>query len=98
MDQALGAGRVPAIASSPVDLGSVFDPVFLGAETARLERLLAETAARGLIREAPGFRCFSLTPEGAAVARALRGGRRWITISVVIAVIVLGIIVWRMIG
>jgi hypothetical protein len=52
-----------------VDLSPVFDPVYLGSEIGRLDRLLAETAARGWIRPFGSGRVYTLTPDGARIAR-----------------------------
>lgn len=98
LDETLRTRRARAEAGSPVDLGPVFAAIYLGAETARLERLLAETAARGLIREAPGTRCFCLTAEGAAAAGNLRRRPRWIAFAVILGLIVSGVVALLVIG
>ncbi len=89
-----GSGPEPDRA---VDLTPVFDQVYLGSEINRLDRLLAETAARGWIRQFGSGRVYTFTPEGALVARRrarLPGWVRGPAGAVLVALLVAGLLLY----
>lgn len=80
-----------------VDLAPVFDQVYLGSEISRLDRLLAETAARGWIRPFGSGRVYTFTPEGAQVARRRARVPGWLrgrAGAVLVALLVAGLLLY----